>query len=297
MILKNLPDHPCLTFEKWSLNDHVIFYDEGSSSGSWDADLPAPGILAFQSGSGSIMINDQHVSVDESSFLVMNRGSNLRLKISNKRSKLLMLVFNADLAEFLSENLLNKIPMTTTHDLHNFTLVEHIHYKNATLKEQFNLLICLGDSCASFHALKADMVIRSILDNLILENYNAIRISESLQVVKQSTRTDLYKRLTMAKDWMENNYSSADLAQAANISMLNAQHFLRLFKQAFGITPNKHLASVRVQRAAVFLKTTDHPVTVVCQKVGFESVASFSTLFKKHFGISPARYRMTMKLI
>jgi transcriptional regulator GlxA family with amidase domain len=140
------------------------------------------------------------------------------------------------------------------------------------------------------------MVIRSILDNLILENYSAIRIAESIQVVKQSTRTDLYKRLTMAKEWMENNYSSADLAQAANISMLNAQHFLRLFNQAFGITPNRYLASVRIQRAAVFLKTSDHPVAMVCQEVGFESVASFSTLFKKHFGISPAGYRKAMKV-
>lgn len=290
MLLKNLPNGEIGEAER-KINDHIVFTKLVSPSYSWSDRLPAPGILAFLRGSGSLTINDQHLTLDENSFLVMNRGSLLTLKISKSGSRPVLLFFNSDLAEFLSKTLLKKIQDERIGSLHNFTLVEHIHFKNATLASQLELLIDLGDSCASFHALKADMIVRSILDDLINENYNAMRIAETIQVVKQSTRVDLYKRLTTAKGWMENNYASADLGEAANIAMLNTHHFLRHFKQAFGTTPHQYLTEIRINKARELLETTGLPVTAICQKVGFESLASFSTLFKKRFGRSPALYR------
>lgn len=295
MLLKNLPNGEIAQAER-KFNDHYVFSSLISSSYSWSDRLPAPGILAFLRGSGSLTINDQHLTLDERSFLVMNRGSVLTLKISKSGSRPVLLFFNADLAAFLSRTLLKKIREESTGILHDFTLVEHIHYKNATLANHLELLIDLGDSCASFHALKADMIIRSILDDLINENYNAMRIAEIIQVVKQSTRVNLYKRLATAKDWMENNYASADLGVAADIAMLNTQHFLRHFKQAFGTTPHQYLTDIRINKAGELLEATDLPVTAICQQVGFESLASFSTLFKKRFGASPSFYRKSPSL-
>jgi len=91
---------------------------------------------------------------------------------------------------------------------------------------------------------------------------------------------------------MAKNYSSPiDLTQTGNVAMLNRQHFLRLFKQAFQITPHQYLTEVRINKAKELLTTTGKPVSGICQEVGFESLSSFSVLFKKRFGVSPVQLR------
>jgi AraC-like DNA-binding protein len=47
----------------------------------------------------------------------------------------------------------------------------------------------------------------------------------------------------------------------------------------------------RIARAKELLRDTDLPVTEICMAVGFESLGSFSALFRKVAGISPSAYR------
>jgi AraC-like DNA-binding protein len=66
-------------------------------------------------------------------------------------------------------------------------------------------------------------------------------------------------------------------------------HFLRLFKKIYGKTPHQYLVTVRLKNASLLLKkgTT---VSEACHAVGFESLSSFSSLFRKHQGMSPSAY-------
>jgi len=72
---------------------------------------------------------------------------------------------------------------------------------------------------------------------------------------------------------------------------LSPWHLLRSFRAAFGETPHEYLTRVRVERAARLLVLTGRSVTDVCFEVGFTSLGSFSTLFKRRTGWSPAAYR------
>ena len=60
---------------------------------------------------------------------------------------------------------------------------------------------------------------------------------------------------------------------------------------AFGETPHAYLTRVRIDRATRLLTLTGRSVTEVCFEVGFTSLGSFSTLFKRRTGWSPAAYR------
>lgn len=68
-------------------------------------------------------------------------------------------------------------------------------------------------------------------------------------------------------------------------------HFIREFRRAFGETPHGYLLTRRLERAAALLRSTDHTVAAICMEVGLRSVGSFTTSFKRTYGITPTAYR------
>ncbi|MEM9487952.1 MAG: helix-turn-helix transcriptional regulator [Myxococcota bacterium] len=77
----------------------------------------------------------------------------------------------------------------------------------------------------------------------------------------------------------------------ARAACFSRYHFLRAFRREFDITPHQYLTRYRIDRARELLSTSDRPVTEICLDVGFRSLGSFSSLFQRHVGHSPTRYR------
>jgi len=103
---------------------------------------------------------------------------------------------------------------------------------------------------------------------------------------------DTFRRLCRARDFLHDRHAEplglADLARQAGLSRF---HFLRLFRDAFGVTPHEYLTRVRLGRAKTLLAVDHHSVTEVCFDVGFSSLGSFSTLFAERFGCPPSAWR------
>lgn len=51
----------------------------------------------------------------------------------------------------------------------------------------------------------------------------------------------------------------------------------------------------RLDRAETLLLQTEMPVTEICHAVGFESLGSFSDLFRQRAGASPQKFRMAKR--
>ena len=68
-------------------------------------------------------------------------------------------------------------------------------------------------------------------------------------------------------------------------------HFIRAFRAATGHTPHQYVRSRRIARAQELLVTTPLPVTEICEAVGFQSLGSFSAIFRRLSGESPTEYR------
>ena len=71
--------------------------------------------------------------------------------------------------------------------------------------------------------------------------------------------------------------------------------FFNRFSELVGITPHQYLTFVRMQKAGHFLATTQKPLNVIAESVGYTSEAAFSTSFKQRFGIRPGEYRRHRK--
>lgn len=132
-----------------------------------------------------------------------------------------------------------------------------------------------------------------LLERLLLAHRNIMREIENLPAMRRSTRAEIYLRLHRAKDFMNASLKQPiTLSQIAEVAWLSTHHFLRLFKQTFHETPHQYLTRKRIERAKHLLAHTDLSVTDVCLEVGFESLGSFSWLFRRRVGVSPETFRL-----
>lgn len=103
---------------------------------------------------------------------------------------------------------------------------------------------------------------------------------------------DVYQRVVSAKLFIDNNFDEAlDLACIARQANFSPYHFHRLFTTIYQKTPHQYLTFKRLEKAKALLQKEGISITEVCNSVGFESLGSFSTLFKKEHGYAPQYYR------
>jgi AraC family transcriptional regulator len=131
-----------------------------------------------------------------------------------------------------------------------------------------------------------------IAAQLTRERRDTARAIANLPAARASTRAEVYRRLLRGRDFLLASIAEPvrlnDIAAAACLSPF---HFHRSFTQVFHQTPHQYLTRQRLHRAADLLRRTNLSVTEIGLDAGFESLASFSDLFRRHYGVSPRQYR------
>ncbi len=100
----------------------------------------------------------------------------------------------------------------------------------------------------------------------------------------------LYRRIVQAKLFIDTNYAGKiDLDNISDEAYFSKFHFIRLFKTVYGKTPHQYLKAVRIEKAKQLLKE-GKAVSDACFEVGFDSLSSFSGLFKRVVGLPASVY-------
>jgi transcriptional regulator GlxA family with amidase domain len=95
-----------------------------------------------------------------------------------------------------------------------------------------------------------------------------------------------------AEDWLHNHFpDDIDLDRLAAEMALTPRTFLRRFKAAIGETPLAYLQRLRIDAAKRMLEEDRLTIQEVSLAVGYEDVAFFRDLFKRHAGLPPGAYR------
>lgn len=104
-----------------------------------------------------------------------------------------------------------------------------------------------------------------------------------------------YIRIRQSKHFMEKFYADAiELDKMALAACMSRFHYIRLFQLVYGTTPRKFLRDIRIEKARDLIKQ-GHEITKVCMDVGYESLPTFSSAFKRGTGYSPKDYRQLHK--
>lgn len=100
---------------------------------------------------------------------------------------------------------------------------------------------------------------------------------------------DLVKR---AEAYLQRNFdrpvSTESLAREVGMS---PRTLIRRFKSATGQLPGAYLQALRIAAAREMLERDSAPVQSVATGIGYDDVAFFRGLFKRHTGMTPAEYR------
>jgi AraC family transcriptional regulator len=140
--------------------------------------------------------------------------------------------------------------------------------------------------------LVVEQQLLGLLERMLRAQQSGLREAERLPALRRATREELWRRVNRAADYIRAHFASAlTLQELAGVASLSRFHFLRAFKDVFGTTPHELVTQCRVDQARFLLERTELPVTQICFDVGFESLGTFSSWFRRCTGMAPREWR------
>lgn len=96
------------------------------------------------------------------------------------------------------------------------------------------------------------------------------------------------------KRYIDANFDEEiNLEKLAQLRFTSKYHLIRIFKKYYGVTPRQYLIDKRIEKAKKILQT-GNSVSDACFMVGYDSIHSFSILFKSKTGMPPSVYQRSI---
>ena len=117
------------------------------------------------------------------------------------------------------------------------------------------------------------------------------------EILARCSRQTMYgeteERIQPSVDYMEENWNKPELTmgELARQSFMSEVYFRRLFKERFGLSPQKYLMQLRIQKAAALIHTGYYTLKEVAVMCGYRDYKYFSVEFKRLKGCTPSAYR------
>lgn len=133
-----------------------------------------------------------------------------------------------------------------------------------------------------------DAVYSEILLRL-LDAHRGVSIEmNKIDSIKFSTRQELYKRLTIGKEFLDSNlHRKISLEEVSRVASISPHHFKRMFRLVFRYSPHDYHVKKRLEYSRRLIEGGGLNVNEICQRVGFEDASSFIRLFRRNYGCTP----------
>ncbi|MEJ5362157.1 MAG: AraC family transcriptional regulator [Spirochaetota bacterium] len=176
----------------------------------------------------------------------------------------------------------------------------HFPYRESFL---FLVLIIIGysilikDSCIMMSSILVFAVLSVLIISFIAKFLISLCINNSEDYIEINDEllytTEKYKALIkIIKEHIHEYYNSPiDRYTIALQCEMHPDYISKVFKSEEGITINKYIQIVRLEKARYLLLYSDKKIIEVAFDVGYENLATFYRHFVKHFKKSPQQIR------
>ena len=125
-----------------------------------------------------------------------------------------------------------------------------------------------------------------------------VQMSETISEKLKCARNSSARRLIVeAQNIVKERYMEADISLDEICAVLGVSnsYFSSVFKKEAGKSFISYLTDYRMDIAAEMILNTDEKSYTIAEKVGYLDANYFSYVFKKKFGVSPSKYRASVK--
>ena len=135
-------------------------------------------------------------------------------------------------------------------------------------------------------------ICKSFLMHLITLIINLMN-QEHCELYAQSSATANKQELVLSclsyiEDHMGRNVTVADLCELTNVSQ---SYLYQCFMSTFQCSTKEYITKYKLRKIEKFLCQSDDTIEQIALMFGFPTVYAFSSIFKKHYGMSPSEYR------
>lgn len=153
------------------------------------------------------------------------------------------------------------------------------HIRNA---DSYDIKYCI-DRLTDLHVSPvpfANELVDNLLQYLI---YSLASLSES---DRKNRYVDIMQRYICSQ--FSRKICLEDVAKSAHISKSHASY---IFRKETGISINRYILDVRMQRAVKMLRYTGKSISEIAANTGFPDIYYFSRAFKREMNLSPSEFR------
>lgn len=125
-----------------------------------------------------------------------------------------------------------------------------------------------------------------------------VQMSETISEKLKCARNSSARRLIVeAQNIVKERYMEADISldEVCAVLGVSNSYFSSVFKKEAGKSFISYLTDYRMDIAAEMILNTDEKSYTIAEKVGYLDANYFSYVFKKKFGVSPSKYRASVK--
>lgn len=300
MYFTSLPDHAdpgfdeALHFSQFKKNN--IIFNATSRGSHCDNHVGCLSFKTVLSGEEWYGINNHRVAVRPGQFLILNDDQDYSCYSSNgEQLKVLSVFFKKEFATSVFNDMLHEeqklldTPFAVIKNVPEF--FQTLHAISPDLQQQLSALIASLNN-QGYNAAMADEQLIFILEHLIHALSADTNRLKNVDALKPATKTEIYKRLCIAKDILHSSYTDdLDLDKVSKLACLSVPQLVRQFKTVFHTSPHQYLIRIRLQQAADILQQTHKPVHEIAWQCGFENTSAFCRAFKSMFGVQPLNFR------
>ncbi len=282
-----------------ALNKNSIFF-----SNLYGFDVPkaianSVGIKYVMSGCESYELNGEVYNVTAGRYLLINEGSKYAIHLDSK-------IFNQGLCLNIEQALLQNALYALQHDddfllanpyvsVSSATEVCEQIYSCTTNNQLGQMLARLGATAQNNNGLLpgfCEEQYYKLGQQLLLSQFDTHRQLKKIKAKTPSVKKELYKRLSVAVLYIEDNISeNLRIENLAALAQMSLFHFIRSFSQVYGLTPHQFIIERRMQAAMQLMSQKKNSITEIAAQSGFTDLPAFCKRFKKRFGVTPTNFK------
>lgn len=139
----------------------------------------------------------------------------------------------------------------------------------------------------------SQFMIKTYLNQILVLTYRNFCSDWEYRYLPRADEEDHRSIVYRAITYIESNiYAIDDLKQVADALGYSYSYLSHIFSQETGLTLQNYYLRKKMEKAIELLKDGEYNITLLADKLRYQSIHSFSKAFKKYTGLSPAQYQL-----